>query len=105
MADIRKLSRRAFLGTVGMSGAAVGGLYLTGKLTAVQNKVHLLLHVPVEPVRLFVQIGADNRVTLVSHRVEMGQGIKTGLPLVLADEIGRASCRGRGEISVGAGSL
>ncbi|NPU94545.1 MAG: xanthine dehydrogenase family protein molybdopterin-binding subunit [Gammaproteobacteria bacterium] len=87
MADIRKLSRRAFLGAVGMTGAAVGGLYLTGKLTAVQNKVHLLLHVPVEPVRLFVQIGADNRVTLVSHRVEMGQGIKTGLPLVLADEL------------------
>ena len=44
MADIRKLSRRAFLGTVGMSGAAVGGLYLTGKLTAVQNKVHFAIH-------------------------------------------------------------
>ena|SRR3990167_1666310 len=87
MAEIRKLTRRAFLGAVGMSGAAVGGLYLTGKLTALQNKVHSLLHSPVEPVHLFIRIGTDNRVTLVSHRVEMGQGIKTGLPLVLADEL------------------
>jgi isoquinoline 1-oxidoreductase beta subunit len=36
---------------------------------------------------LFVAIGEDGIVTVVVHRSEMGQGIRTGLPLVVADEL------------------
>ncbi|HKR36707.1 MAG TPA: xanthine dehydrogenase family protein molybdopterin-binding subunit [Steroidobacteraceae bacterium] len=35
----------------------------------------------------FVAIGEDGLVTVVVHRSEMGQGIRTGLPLVIADEL------------------
>lgn len=35
----------------------------------------------------FVAIGADGIVTVEVHRSEMGQGIRTGLPLVIADEL------------------
>ena len=35
----------------------------------------------------FVAIGEDGLVTVVVHRSEMGQGIRTGLPIVIADEL------------------
>src|SRR6202000_568291 len=34
----------------------------------------------------FIAIGADGIVTVVVHRSEMGQGIRTSLPLIVADE-------------------
>ncbi|MCW5299109.1 xanthine dehydrogenase family protein molybdopterin-binding subunit [Herbaspirillum lusitanum] len=36
---------------------------------------------------LFVAIGADGVVTIVAHRSEMGQGVRTSLPMVVADEL------------------
>ena len=35
----------------------------------------------------FVSIARDGTVTIVAHRVEMGTGIRTSLPMVVADEI------------------
>ena len=35
----------------------------------------------------FVAIAADGTVTIVAHRVEMGTGIRTSLPMVVADEM------------------
>ena len=39
-------------------------------------------------VNPFIKISTDNRVTLVVGQAEMGQGISTGLAMVLADELG-----------------
>jgi isoquinoline 1-oxidoreductase beta subunit len=36
----------------------------------------------------FIQIGVDGVVTIVCHRSEMGQGIRSSLPVLLADELG-----------------
>jgi len=36
---------------------------------------------------LFVSIGTDGMVTIVAHRSEMGQGVRTSLPMVVADEL------------------
>ncbi|MFC5473691.1 xanthine dehydrogenase family protein molybdopterin-binding subunit [Paraherbaspirillum soli] len=36
---------------------------------------------------IFVSIGSDGMVTIVAHRSEMGQGIRSSLPLVVADEL------------------
>ncbi|WP_076408947.1 xanthine dehydrogenase family protein molybdopterin-binding subunit [Shewanella sp. UCD-KL12] len=41
-------------------------------------------------LNLFIAIGEDNKVYLTCHRSEMGQGIRTGIPQVLADELGAA---------------
>ncbi|MGI9413402.1 MAG: molybdopterin cofactor-binding domain-containing protein [Hyphomicrobiales bacterium] len=36
---------------------------------------------------VFVSLDKDGIVTIIAHRSEMGQGIRTGLPMVLADEM------------------
>ena len=35
----------------------------------------------------FVSIAPDGTVTIVCHRSEMGQGVRTGMPLIVADEL------------------
>jgi isoquinoline 1-oxidoreductase subunit beta len=35
----------------------------------------------------FVSIAADGTVTIVCHRSEMGQGVRTGMPMIVADEL------------------
>src|SRR6202034_155834 len=35
----------------------------------------------------FVFIAPDGTVTIVCHRYEMGQGIRTGMPVIVADEM------------------
>ncbi|HTR12504.1 MAG TPA: xanthine dehydrogenase family protein molybdopterin-binding subunit [Roseiarcus sp.] len=36
---------------------------------------------------VFVSIAPDGAVTIVCHRSEMGQGVRTGMPLIVADEL------------------
>lgn len=36
---------------------------------------------------VFVSIAADGIVTILAHRAEMGTGVRTGLPMVVADEL------------------
>ena len=36
---------------------------------------------------VFVAIGNDGIVTIMVHRSEMGQGVRTGMPLIVADEL------------------
>jgi isoquinoline 1-oxidoreductase beta subunit len=36
---------------------------------------------------VFVSIAEDGTVTIVAHRAEMGQGVRTSLPMVVADEM------------------
>ena len=36
---------------------------------------------------VFVSIAADGTVTLIAHRAEMGTGVRTSLPMVVADEM------------------
>ncbi|HYS92183.1 MAG TPA: molybdopterin cofactor-binding domain-containing protein, partial [Candidatus Acidoferrales bacterium] len=35
----------------------------------------------------FVAIGTDGIVSIVCHRSEMGQGVRTGMPMIVADEL------------------
>ncbi|SES78266.1 isoquinoline 1-oxidoreductase, beta subunit [Marinobacter segnicrescens] len=42
----------------------------------------------VDNPNVFIRIDADGTVTITNHRAEMGQGIRTSLALVAADELG-----------------
>src|SRR5437868_8388798 len=37
---------------------------------------------------VFLHVGPDGVVTIVCHRSEMGQGIRSSLPVLIADELG-----------------
>jgi isoquinoline 1-oxidoreductase subunit beta len=79
------LERREFLRRL-----AVAGLVLTVDATGVRRleaiPAFLAAGDPFQP-SVHLSIGEDGRVTIVCHRSEMGQGIRTGLCMVVADEL------------------
>ena len=74
-------SRRKFLKA---SAAAGGGLLLTLTLPrlpkAAETGTGTVLNI-------YVRIAPDNTITIISKEPEIGQGIKTSLPMVVADEL------------------
>lgn len=81
MSDLSTLSRRGLLKSVG--SAAV---LLIGFDAPVSAKAEALPSV--NPFRSWIRIDQNGVVTLLSGRSEMGQGISSALPMVLADELG-----------------
>jgi isoquinoline 1-oxidoreductase beta subunit len=85
---ITNMSRRAFTFGFG-AGAFVLATSLTPKAFAEETKYagegmpHGLRSDPT----LFISIGEDGTVSVVCHRSEMGQGIRTSVPMVIADEL------------------
>jgi isoquinoline 1-oxidoreductase beta subunit len=78
-------SRRGFLGSVSATSFILMGRFSSGENVcfADPNKVNTVSFAP----DLFVSIDFDGTVNVLSHRSEMGTGIRTGLPRVLADEL------------------
>jgi isoquinoline 1-oxidoreductase beta subunit len=84
MLPIENVSRRSVL-----QGLAVGAgsLVLSGKLMGPRQAGAVPeLGTPLAP-NVFVAIANDGQVTLTAHRSEMGQGIRTSLAQLLADEL------------------
>lgn len=77
--NLRKIDRRTFLKATGIT---TSGLVLGLQWACSSDKPN----VPFSP-NVYVTINSDGSVILVAHRQEMGTGIRTGLPLVLADEL------------------
>jgi isoquinoline 1-oxidoreductase beta subunit len=74
-------SRRAFL----KAGAAIGGgLLLQATLPRFAGDA---LAAPTGAINAFVSIAPDGIVTIMSKNPEIGQGIKTSLPMVIAEEL------------------
>jgi isoquinoline 1-oxidoreductase beta subunit len=80
-----RLDRRAFLkaSTVGGAALIIGfHLPLRGKDPAEDQEKK-----PVNPFNAWVRVTPDNRVTLTLGKSEMGQGVMTALPMILAEEL------------------
>ncbi|MGA2484166.1 MAG: molybdopterin cofactor-binding domain-containing protein [Candidatus Acidiferrales bacterium] len=76
--------RRDFLKTGAAGGAAlVIGFYLPVNGLARDEQEEK----SVNPFNAWVRIGQDDRVTLILAKSEMGQGVMTALPMILADEL------------------
>ena len=80
------LNRRAFL----KAGAAAGG----GLLLSVRLPVSMRDAEAASPTAAdrfapngFIRIGRDGRVTLIVHKAEMGQGVYTSMPMLVAEEL------------------
>jgi len=80
MADIVKLSRRDFVALYAVGGVGLAiGAYLPGQPDSATTA-------PLQP-GAFVRIDPDGEVTIWMARAEMGQGVRTALPMVVADEL------------------
>jgi isoquinoline 1-oxidoreductase beta subunit len=82
---IFKVSRRDFLKTTSMS---MSGLML-GVSFSCSDTSRTLTGNPnaVFAPNVYISLNGDGDVTLIAHRSEMGTGIRTSLPLVMADEL------------------
>jgi isoquinoline 1-oxidoreductase beta subunit len=84
---IANVSRRAFT-----FGLGAGAFVLATGLTPARAEEKKyggegMPHGLKEDPALFISIGEDGTVTVICHRSEMGQGIRTSLPMVVADEL------------------
>jgi isoquinoline 1-oxidoreductase beta subunit len=86
---IQNISRRAFLGAMGAAGLilVVGCDRRASAAGEPKYGADSMPHGWVDNPLAFVAIGADGTVTITCHRSEMGQGVRTSLPMVLADEL------------------
>lgn len=79
----RRVSRRAFLAgsATAAGGALVLGISLRGRIE------QLFTHPrPNDPFDLWIHIHPDGQTQLVLNKSEMGQGVFTSLPMILAEE-------------------
>jgi isoquinoline 1-oxidoreductase beta subunit len=87
MSDIFRVTRRDFLRAAGVgTGALVFGSYLTPSLQAQGLIRNLIDGFPVEDIPVVI-LKVNGDIIIITHRPEMGQGIRSSLAAVLADEM------------------
>jgi len=83
-----KISRRTFLKAAGLTGTALFvGLYFP--TSAEEAEIATADAVAASDIELnaWIHIGTNGRVTLFSHRAEMGQGAYQAIPQIIAEEL------------------
>ncbi|HEX8169948.1 MAG TPA: molybdopterin cofactor-binding domain-containing protein [Thermoanaerobaculia bacterium] len=84
-----KISRRNFLRRAGLgAGALAFAYYFPGEAGAALDPRSLIHREFPLPGVDFVLIQLDGTMTILAHRAEMGQGIRSSLAALLVDEIG-----------------
>jgi isoquinoline 1-oxidoreductase beta subunit len=85
------LDRRSFLRLSALAGGGlVLGFYLRSSARAGAAEISKITGMTdgnFSP-NAYIKIGQDGTVTIYSARPEIGQGIKTSLPMVVAEELG-----------------
>ncbi|MFT7220998.1 MAG: isoquinoline 1-oxidoreductase beta subunit [Candidatus Azotimanducaceae bacterium] len=81
---ISDMNRRDFLKVSALTG---GGLVMQMTIPAAMAE-ELGTLVGSKELNIFVEIASDGQITIYSATPEMGQGIKTSLPMIIAEEMG-----------------
>ncbi len=86
---VEKISRRSVLKSLGIAGGLVLAAPVMSRqaFAAYQTGAGAMPHGTVVDPRVFVAIASDGTVTIVAHRSEMGTGVRTSLPLIVAEEM------------------
>ena len=89
---VANLSRRGFLKGLAATGALVvaANWGMPDAFAAEKKNVFggdAMPHGTVDDPKVFLSIGSDGLVTFVCSRAEMGQGVRTSLAMVVADEL------------------
>ena len=86
---VENLSRRGILKGLGLAGSFVLAAPLMSRsaFAAYETGASKMPHGTVVDPRVFVSIAPDGIVTIIAHRSEMGTGVRTSLPLVVAEEL------------------
>jgi isoquinoline 1-oxidoreductase beta subunit len=81
MSEIMNMSRRDFLkaGAL-MGGGLILGISLDETLSGETNSTSFMPNA-------FIRIGTDDSVTIIVNKSEMGQGVYTSLPMLVAEEL------------------
>ncbi len=83
-------SRREFLRQLQALGGLLliaDGLRIAKAADAPKYGAEGMEHGTVDNPLVFLTVGDDGWVSIVVHRSEMGQGVRTGMPLIVADEL------------------
>jgi isoquinoline 1-oxidoreductase beta subunit len=81
MENITNQSRRDFIKvSAATGGALIVGFHLPGKAQADAGGGYAMPNA-------WVKVGADNQVTILVARSEMGQGVATSMPMLVAEEL------------------
>src|SRR6266513_912763 len=83
MSAAPEITRRDFLEAAGVAGA---GLMISFHVPASGRRLEPAAAAPFAP-NAWLRIGADESVLVVVDRSEMGQGVTTSLPMLLAEEL------------------
>lgn len=80
------VNRRTFIkgSAAGASGLILGFFIPTAGRFAIGANAPAA---PVFPPNAFLRIAPDNTISVVINRLELGQGVNTALPMILADEL------------------
>jgi isoquinoline 1-oxidoreductase beta subunit len=86
---VEKISRRSVLKGLGITAGFVLAVPVMSRraMAAYTTGAAAMPHGTVVDPRVFVAIAPDGTVTIVAHRSEMGTGVRTSLPMIVADEM------------------
>jgi isoquinoline 1-oxidoreductase beta subunit len=84
MENLNKTTRREFIKVVGLGG---GGLFLASFIPLENIFANPEDGPKVFAPSVYLNINSDGVVTIIFHRSELGQGVKTALPMLIAEEL------------------
>src|SRR5690242_21255766 len=85
---VEKITRRSILRGLGITGGFVlAAPVMSRPAFAYETGAGKMPHGTVVDPRVFVAIAPDGVVTIIAHRSEMGTGVRTSLPMIVAEEM------------------